>query len=710
MVADEHLDSKNDDSSKKRQLGERLGQDEAKEEEGEYEEGNSQKGSGLEQDIESTSSSTTFTKNLSTLKFQPGLGADKSPTYIPRVNDVKIGLKGKIDESHGPSNMAEYSAVVPNLSLDTREVVTEPTKTAENHRRSLLANKSPMSPGQGPSTSLPLNSPISPRTRDRGFSLRRSILARNAHENSQRRGSVLELQPSAKTTMGYISSSVESKTSSDGKLGTTVVVSPISDDTNQYPRSIKEARPPFSLPHYETWVKNRAAHSKFFIRLKDSYHKLRQTVLRIHEIKPSKCGRQLQLDVSGKEPFTDERTGKGYVDNMIRSSKYTVWNFLPRQLFAQFSKLANFYFLCVSILQMIPGLSTTGNYTTIVPLTFFVTISMAKEGYDDFRRYRLDKAENNKTASVLREHTPGNQNLREGIGPTLVESATKFWADTKWKDVQVGDVVRLVRNEASPADLVLLNSKGANGIAYLETMALDGETSLKSKQALASLDERCTNVDDVSQCKAHLVVEDPNLDLYNFEGKCTVADETLPLTNSEIIYRGSILRNTPELYGMVIYSGEECKIRMNATKNPRIKAPALQAVVNKVVIIIVLFVFALAIFNTVAYQIWTETTEEKAWYLINASVAFFPILTSFIILFNTMIPLSLYVSLEIVKLFQLSLMKDIDMYDEDSNTPMEARTSTINEELGQVRYVSMEMLLTKSNLSLAIYLRIRQGP
>lgn len=682
MVADEHLDPKNVDLSQKRRLEEQPDHDESKVEE-ECEGSDSQKEPGLGYDIASASSSTTF-------NLQSGLKAKKSSNYIARGKDVRIESKGQTDESHGSSKIMEHSSVTPNLSLDTRRAKTEPTQSTENLRRSLLANKSPVSPGQGPSKSLPLNSPMSPRTRDRGFSLRRSILARNAHEESQRRGSVLELQPSANASRNYVSLPGESKTSLDGKPRTTVVVSPVSDDTNQFSKSIKEVRPPLSLPHYETWVKTRAARSKLFTRLKNSYCKLRQTILRIHEIRPSKCGRQIQLDISRKKPSTDERTGKGYINNMIRSSKYTIWNFLPRQLFAQFSKLANFYFLCVSILQMIPGLSTTGNYTTIVPLTFFVTLSMVKEGYDDFRRYRLDKAENNKNTLVLRVRLSGTRNLHEENGPIVEESTINHWVETKWKDVQVGDIVKLLRNEPAPADLVVLNSKGVNGIAYLETMALDGETNLKSKQALPSLAKHCTNSDDLSRCEAHFVVEDPNLDLYNFEGKCTVADQTLPLTNNEIIYRGSILRNTSELYGMVIYSGEECKIRMNATKNPRIKAPALQAVVNKVVIIIVLFVFALAIFNTVAYQIWAETTEEKAWYLIDASVAFFPILTSFIILFNTMIPLSLYVSLEIVKLFQLSLMKDIDMYDEDSNTPMEARTSTINEELGQVRYVSIE--------------------
>jgi phospholipid-translocating ATPase len=321
-------------------------------------------------------------------------------------------------------------------------------------------------------------------------------------------------------------------------------------------------------------------------------------------------------------------------------------------------------------------------YTTFAPLMIFVSLSIAKEGYDDLRRYRLDKAENNRDASVLHAYEPLPV-VKES--PESTPTDLRHWAVTKWKDIRVGDIIRLQRDEPAPADLVILHSKGHEGVAYIETMALDGETNLKSKRASPLLIKNCSTIDELAKCRARITVEDPNIDLYNFEGKVTIGTETSPLTNSEIIYRGSILRNTEETLCMVIYTGEECKIRMNATKNPRIKAPTLQAIVNRVVIVIVAFVIALAIFHTVAYQLWAEQTEEKAWYLSNASVSFFHILASFIIMFNTMIPLSLYVSLEIIKLAQMYFLNDIDMYDEASDTPMEARTSTINEELGQVR-------------------------
>ncbi|PNS18945.1 hypothetical protein CAC42_6040 [Sphaceloma murrayae] len=516
--------------------------------------------------------------------------------------------------------------------------------------------------------------PKSPRTggRNRGLSLRSSIFQKNVRDRSADGRSVVEMND-----MGSSSNSQHTQQRSTGKKSSATIVEIAPVDAPKYRDDISKADTKNiegnlpALPNYSNWLQRRAERTAGWRRVKTTYQKVRKTILRINEIPPSKDGRQIDLDPSRKDSFLDERTGKHYLGNTIRSSRYNIWNFLPRQLWAQFSKLANFYFLVVSIFQVIPGLSTTGQFTTIVPLLFFVMLSIGKEGYDDLRRYRLDKVENNQETSVLKS----------------VNDDEEPWKKVKWQDIKVGDVIKLERDEAVPADIVLLNSKGPNGIANVETMALDGETNLKSKQVHPHLVKTCNSTSAIAHAGVHFVVEDPNLDLYNFEGKVTYQGNTAPLTNNEIIYRGSIVRNTPQATGMVIYTGEECKIRMNANKNPRIKAPHLQQIVNKIVIIIVIFVVALSLFNTIAYQVWRGRVERPSWYLSNATVGFFPIMVSFIIMFNTMIPLSLYVSLEIVKLCQMLLLNDIDMYDETTNTPFEARTSTINEELGQISYV-----------------------
>ena len=180
----------------------------------------------------------------------------------------------------------------------------------------------------------------------------------------------------------------------------------------------------------------------------------------MNDVPPTADGRHISLDFSDPSIPIDERTGVPYIGNIIRSSRYTLVNFFPRQLIAQFSKLANFYFLTVSILQMIPGLSTTGTYTTIVPLLIFVSISMAKEGYDDIRRWRLDKEENNRDTLVL-----------DREWHSLSQDKTQ-WKPTKWHDVKVGDVLLLKRNNPIPADLVLLHTDDSNGVAYIEVFQL----------------------------------------------------------------------------------------------------------------------------------------------------------------------------------------------------------------------------------------------
>lgn len=445
-------------------------------------------------------------------------------------------------------------------------------------------------------------------------------------------------------------------------------------------------------------------------------------LLRQIPLPPSKDGRHIPLnpELVRRKGLIDERSGKPYISNFIRSSRYTLWDFLPKQLFFQFSKLANFYFLTIGILQMIPGLSTTGTYTTIGPLMAFVALSMGKEGWDDYRRYKLDKVENRSDAWVLdaaktvkgdtkhttaavrrkfrrRQANVGGEMGMEDMGGANDDAAEDLdawskgnpdvWSKVQWQHLRVGDVIRLRRDEDIPADIILLHATGSNGIAYIETMALDGETNLKSKQASPALAKHCYSYANMGQCSAEIVSEDPNLDLYNYDGKVIVNEETMPLTLNQVVYRGSTLRNTDQAIGLVINSGEECKIRMNAHKNVHAKAPAMQGVVNKIVLILVVFVILVSLGCTVGNLIWKGDVENSAWYLDGGAVPFGQVIVAFIIAFNTLIPLSLYVSLEIIKIGQFILMQDVEMYDPKTNTPMVVNTTTILENLGQVSYV-----------------------
>lgn len=451
-----------------------------------------------------------------------------------------------------------------------------------------------------------------------------------------------------------------------------------------------------------------------------------EAILRRKPLLPSKDGRHIPLNPSGVNPggLIDERRNQPYISNFIRSSRYTVYDFVPKQLVFQFSKLGNFYLLVMGILQVIPGLSTVGRWTTIAPLAGFVAFSMAKEGYDDYRRYQLDKAENRSMTwvlahgvregkerprmsvwkNVMKRRRKGNkkrlgadeedvilQDVEEGALARLDE--TNDWMYLQWQHVQVGDIVRLRRDEPVPADMVVLHATGPNGVAYIETMALDGETNLKAKQACPLLADGCDTVDGIRSTHATVVSEDPNLDLYNYVGRVTIdSGETVPLSLSNVVYRGSILRNTTMAIGLVINSGEECKIRMNANKHVHAKKPAMQSTINKMVLAQISIVISLAIGLTIGYYRWHNDIEEKSFYLVNiplydASVPFKQIFFGFLIMFNTLIPLSLYISLEIIKIGQLFLLQDVDMYDPVTDTPMIANTTTILENLGQVSYV-----------------------
>lgn len=489
------------------------------------------------------------------------------------------------------------------------------------------------------------------------------------------------------------------------------------------------------LGDYRKWVRDQAHRAKKpKARLEDAFNKfydrwVMQFLLRQFPLPPSADGRHIPITFGDVRttPLMDERRGAPYISNVIRSSRYTIWTFVPKQLFFQFSKMANFYFLVIGVLSLIPGFSSTGKYTQIGPLSAFVSISMGIEGYDDYLRFKSDKIENQKEVKVL--HPTADlagsgctkrsrvadifdkfRPRSKGVGGTdssvpeaarsSQEKLADVWSKTQWQDLRVGDVIYLEKDDGIPADIILLQASGPDGVAYIETMALDGETNLKSKRACPLLAKRCATTDDIRTCNAVVVAEDPNADLYNFQGRVVVGEEAMPLTQNEIVYRGSTLRNTSSAVGLVVNTGEECKIRINVHDYLHAKAPAMQRNLNSMVLFLVFVVVMIAIGLTIGHIMWRHGFLKKAWYLHEEDPRVDQIIGTYIIMFSTLIPLSLIISMEIVKVGQWYFMQDVEMYDPETNTPMEAHTTTILENLGQVSYVFSDKTgtLTENNM------------
>lgn len=175
-------------------------------------------------------------------------------------------------------------------------------------------------------------SPTSHRKRNRGYSLRRQVLFRNVHDQT---GEDAGVAHSSANDMGVeLTSTLE--TSSKGQSTQLLHKGANHDHTAR-----KSALPSVagSFPHYTVWAKKRSYTFKGQII---SYcRNVRKFLLQSSEILPTKEGRKIPVDAETKTPLIDENSGNEYTNNTIRSSRYTIWNFFPRQLFAQFSKLAN---------------------------------------------------------------------------------------------------------------------------------------------------------------------------------------------------------------------------------------------------------------------------------------------------------------------------------------------------------------------------------
>ncbi|KAL0380544.1 UNVERIFIED_CONTAM: putative phospholipid-transporting ATPase 4 [Sesamum angustifolium] len=373
-----------------------------------------------------------------------------------------------------------------------------------------------------------------------------------------------------------------------------------------------------------------------------------------------------QPDMHTKKPLK-------YCSNYISTTKYNIITFLPKAIFEQFRRVANLYFLLAAVLSLTP-ISPFSAVSMIAPLAFVVGLSMAKEAMEDWRRFIQDMKVNLRKANVHKTDGVFNQK--------------------PWMKLRVGDVVKVEKDKFFPADLLLLSSSYEDGICYVETMNLDGETNLKVKRAL----ETTVSLDDEESFKDFsgiIKCEDPNPSLYTFVGNFEYERQIYPLDPSQILLRDSKLRNTAYIYGVVIFTGFDSKVMQNSTKSPS-KRSRIEKQMDKIIYILFTLLVFISCISSIGFIVKTKYNLPDWWYLQVPDkeglydpgkpwVSGFYHLITALILYGYLIPISLYVSIEVVKVLQaLFINHDIHMYDHETGTPAQARTSNLNEELGQV--------------------------
>lgn len=294
----------------------------------------------------------------------------------------------------------------------------------------------------------------------------------------------------------------------------------------------------------------------------------------------------------------------------------------------------------------------------------------------------------------------GLQDLNVNSRTVEAHTGDGIFVQKPWKDLCSGDIVKVNKNEYFPCDLLLLSSSFEDGVCYVETMNLDGETNLKIKRCLEATlgldrDEQFT------EFKAFVRCEDPNPQLYTFVGNLEFKNESYPLCPTQLLLRDSKLRNTDYIYGAVIFTGPDTKAVRNSTMSPS-KRSRIERKMDHVIYLLFSLLVFISLITATGFAFLLNSKMDKWWYLrlqgSDGDDPFYkpskPLVSGFLqfiralILYGYLIPISLYVSIEVVKVLQAMLInKDMELYDEATGKSVRSRTSNLNEELGQVEMV-----------------------
>ncbi|KAG7396041.1 hypothetical protein PHYBOEH_002864 [Phytophthora boehmeriae] len=372
------------------------------------------------------------------------------------------------------------------------------------------------------------------------------------------------------------------------------------------------------------------------------------------------------------DPFQierDEHTHQKptYISNAIHTSKYTFLNFLPLCLMQEFRRSANLYFLVIAILQSIKQISPLTPVTAIAPLVMVVSVSLLREAIEERKKRASDGTMNARSVVVLR-------NFEE--------------LHIVWESIQVGDLIRIHERDPIPADGIILASSEDNGTCFIDTSNLDGEANLKSRQSLKATANLTFDRTSRDKSKYFIKCEQPDQDLYRFAGNMCVDSKMYSLSEKQFVLRGSTLMNTKWIMMLVVYTGHDTKIMKNA-RAAHHKLSHLEIQMSRTVVFVFFIQVLLCAIAACTHHFRFDADEMNRVGDTDHKGPMESILLflSFIVLMNTLIPISLVVTVEIIKTIHAKFITWDNKMRNSSGEGAMANTTSLTDELGQVKYI-----------------------
>ena len=387
--------------------------------------------------------------------------------------------------------------------------------------------------------------------------------------------------------------------------------------------------------------------------------------------KVTKSKNNIIIEFGAKNPLIQKNLLFG--NNTTSTTKYNFFTLVPKSLFYQMCKVSNIYFLIVSILSCL-SFSPKEPASMIATFAFVLIFTMIKEGIVDYKRYKQDKISNSRNIILFSEGR---------------------WVNDKSFRIRPGDLLTVKENEECPCDILIIKSSDESGYLFIDTKNLDGETNLKEKCSVAALKNNKMDERELSNVIGKISTYISDADLNNWEGILNYNNnKNIVCSINNLLLKGTVLKNTKYIYGISVYVGHHTKIMKNS-RSPKQKTSTMINKMEKFLYSLFIFTIALCLIFSFLCNKFEDEYGKKYDYIFSSKSLkhgkahrFAINFLIFFIDYYQIIPISLYVVMEIIKIYQTILIRyDFEIYDLSIDKPAESREIGLIEELGQVSFI-----------------------